>query len=428
MLLHYRVMAFVKRLLLCTLHCTPPIAAGLVFLVSEVCKTRPSLRDDLLQKVESLTPAGNRDSVAESSYSQLGNFDASKRDALYACAAAPSAWELSLMRLHFHPSVQAFANSFLSAETGHAISYSGDPTVDFSLSSFLNRFSYKNPKKSQVDVRRRRSQASAEDPMNLLASSANADAGDSAVAPDKMFFYKFFGDRSRLRAEGKSRNRSRHKKSEDDDDDDDDNSDLGSDFGEEAIDRFADKLADDLMQDNDDEDLDVDIDEDDDDDDDDDVDYGAEVDEDDSDGEEGRFAGAGEEDEDMDGDSGLQRWEDSDGDDVGSDVDEDGMGEGLDMEGVDSDDSALDFSDFLEKQQKKGKGGGKADKKAAKSVKTKKRKAPAGGSVFATADSFEDEMEAAVAAHRGGAAGSATSSGGGKAITHDVKRRKKSKK
>lgn len=401
-------MAFVKRLLLCTLHSTPPIAAGLVFLVSEVCKSRLSLRDDLLKTVETLSSFADKDST----YMQLGNFDASKRDALYACAAAPSAWELSLMSLHFHPSVQAFANSFLSAETGHKITYSGDPTIDFSLSSFLNRFSYKNPKKSQVDVRRRRSQVSTEDPMNMLASSNGANNDESVIAPDKMFFYKFFGERSRLRAAGKSRNRSRHKKSEDDDDDDD-NSDLGSDFGEEAIDRFADKLADDLMQDNDDEDV---IDDDDDD------GFGG----DDSDDEDGRFAGVdAEEYEEGDLDTGLQQWDDGDsGDDIDSDLDENVMAEGYDIgDDADSDDSALDFADYLEKQ--KGKQGGKTDVKTGKS---KKRKSPVGGSVFATADSFEVEMEAAVAAHRGSALGTKASGGEDKGSMRDVKRRRKSKK
>ncbi|CAE7831156.1 CEBPZ, partial [Symbiodinium microadriaticum] len=241
------VMAFAKRLLLCALHCTPPVAAGLVFLDSEVCKIRTSLRQDMLCSVEG-RPEGEGCKEPASGYTQLGNFDALKRDPLYACTAPPSAWELSLMRLHFHPSVQAFASSFLSADSGHVISYTGDPTVDFSLSSFLNRFSYKNPKKSQVDIRRRRSQAQSEDPVNVLASSGH----DGDMAPDKAFFYKFFGDRNRLRAEGKSRNRSRHKKSEDDDED---GSDLGSDFGEDAIDRFADKLADDLMEDNDEDDV-----------------------------------------------------------------------------------------------------------------------------------------------------------------------------
>ena len=370
-----------KRLLVCTLHCTPPVAAGLVFLVSEVCKSRLSLRQELIGAVEVLPEEPPKGSTG--GYAQLGNFDASKRDPLYACSATPTAWELSMMRLHFHPSVRAFACSFLNAEEGHAISYKGDPTVDFSLSSFLNRFSYKNPKKSQVDIRRRRSQAHVEDPMNILASAGKE--GD--VAPDKVFFYKFFGDRNRLRAEGKSRNRSRHKKSEDNEDGDD--SDLGSDLGEDAIDRFADKLADDLMENNDDEDDLGDFDEQDDDEDDDVYDDMNDT---------GDFDEDAEEDDDADGDSGLQQW-DGNSDDNSNEDDEDAAGGGnFDMTGgEDSDDSALDFEEFLEKQKSKGKG--KTSGKKTK-YELKKRKAVSSESVFATADSYEDEMEAAVASHR----------------------------
>lgn len=402
-------MGFVKRLLVCSLHSTPPVAAGIIFLVSEVSKTRLSLRQDLLATVESLP-----ESLGEG-YFNLGNFDASKRDGQFACTTAPSAWELSMMRLHFHPSVQAFASSFLGADTDHKITYNGDPTVDFSLSSFLNRFSYKNPKKSQVDIRRRRSQVQAEDPVNLSSVSA-ADA-----APEKMFFYKFFGERNRLRAEGKSRNRSRHRKSEDDDDDDD--SDLGSDMGEDAIDRFADKLAEDLMENHDDEDVDLD----------DDDDLG-DADDDDDDDDAGVFEGDGSDDDDgveEDGDGGLQRWVDSDEeeDDDGGEVFEQGDDDSDDNfdDVEDSDDSALDFDEFLEKQKTKQKSDKNIKNKKEEKAEKKKRKALTTESVFATADSYEDEIEALVAAVRANGGTSKAGSSTEDNSQHAKKRRKKQK-
>mmetsp|Transcript_26221 Transcript_26221/g.38852 ORF Transcript_26221/g.38852 Transcript_26221/m.38852 type:complete len:902 (-) Transcript_26221:36-2741(-) len=364
--LEMRVMAYVKRVLLCASHSTAPVAAGLIFLVSEVCKARPTVRDQLLSRVETVDAPED----SEEMYWALGNFDASKRDPEHSCKAPASAWEMTLFRSHFHPSVQAFATSFLDPRSDHTISYSGDPTVDLSLTAFLNRFAYKNPKKSMVEQRRRRAQAAQEDPVN---SSAFVHAQPSEIAPEKAFFYKFFGDRNRLRAEGKSRNRSKKRQSEDDDDDDDDNSDLGSDFGEEEIDKFADRLAEDLMEDHDDEDL----------------------------SDMGDFVSDGEDDgDDFDGDEPSAVNEDDDSDDMmdpdadgsvgsaDSDSDDDG---GIQLQqweddenasGMESETSDIDFSEFVEKKTKKQ---SKSKKRSAKSA-----------SVFADAGDYEDEAEANV--------------------------------
>ncbi|XP_065360520.1 CCAAT/enhancer-binding protein zeta [Calliphora vicina] len=52
--------------------------------------------------------------------------------------------ELILLREHFHPTVQVFAESILNNKR---IDYYGDPLRDFGLPHFLERFSFKNPKK-----------------------------------------------------------------------------------------------------------------------------------------------------------------------------------------------------------------------------------------------------------------------------------------
>jgi ribosome biogenesis protein MAK21 len=328
----FRVMAFLKRLGICALQSSAPIAAGLLFLISEVYRARPNLLV-MMTCGETLVPhkvhreskpkgkQGDNDNDEEgeddSSNHQLGNFEASKREPAFAVTGTPALWEASLLRNHFHPSVRSFSSSVLEAP--HCITFAGDPTTEFSLSAFLNRFAYKNPKKQHSD-KIRRPQAIGEEPLNTTSFLRSSLAD---IAPDKIFFHKFFGEKEKLRMEGKSRDRSKRKQL--DSDDEGDNESVGSDdevnFDEKAIDKFATKLAEDMMRDNDDL---VDIDDD--------------------------FSDSG----------------DSEGDSVG---DSDG-GEDFDMGGSDeeSESGAVDFEDFKkEKSKKDAAKGGKAKTKADKS-------------------------------------------------------------
>mmetsp|Transcript_27462 Transcript_27462/g.59151 ORF Transcript_27462/g.59151 Transcript_27462/m.59151 type:complete len:1030 (-) Transcript_27462:1024-4113(-) len=265
-----RAMAFIKRLLICATQSVPPIAAGLLFLVSEIMKDRPALKSCLDE-----TPRTNKDKDKESSSTSkdnvetgfLGNFNVLKREPEFAYApdATPELWEAALMRRHFHPSVQSFADSLLAK--GHSINFAGDPTVEFSLMAFLNRFAYKNPKKAvseKIGVQHRVRRVE-EEPINLTIS--HVAAGE--VDPDKQFFHKYFTDKQQLIASGRSRDRSRRKAGGVESDDDGGNN--GDESGEEEgegdeaqepaerkgkggrndeaeMDAFADKLAEDMMR------------------------------------------------------------------------------------------------------------------------------------------------------------------------------------
>jgi ribosome biogenesis protein MAK21 len=333
-----RVMAFVKRLGLCALQVrrsivaafcvprsplhprrlppapqsSPPVAAGLLFLTAEVCRARPALRA-VMQGVDNAEPSSSsssdpataapprvEDDDDEAAAHSLGNFEASKREPLYAVAegAVPAAWEASLLAQHYHPSVQTFASSLLSTQR---IAFAGDPTKDFSLSAFLNRFAYKNPKKQHAEKIRgsgvdAAGASAGEEPINTSAFLRTSAAD---VAPDKKFFYKFFGEQEKLRAEGKSKDRSRRKKGSDGDDDDGEGDDE-----EEEMDAFAQKLAEDMMKDGGDPDMD---------------DF-SDDDLDDDDDEEGEDGDVGDDDEDADGDvfrrsEGLGQFHDNEDDD-----------------------------------------------------------------------------------------------------------------
>lgn len=71
-------------------------------------------------------------------------FNPMNRNPLYANGELCTYSELRLLSQHFHPTVALFASQILSNEL---ITYTGDPLKDFTLLRFLERFSFKNPKK-----------------------------------------------------------------------------------------------------------------------------------------------------------------------------------------------------------------------------------------------------------------------------------------
>ena len=183
-------------------------------LVSEICRSRQGLtkmlsrNEKVPKKVkkgkkgkagegeeeEEEEESGSDSSDDEGAFHHLGPYDASKREPSYAASSTPSLWEASLLSNHFHPSIKLFADSLLKKP--HRIKFAGDPTTDFTLNAFLNRFAFKNPKKSVKD-NIRRALPTEENPLN---TSEFIDSAAADVDPDKMFFHKFFGQRKQLRA------------------------------------------------------------------------------------------------------------------------------------------------------------------------------------------------------------------------------------
>ena len=234
-----------KRLLICAAQSVPPIAAGLLFLVSEIVRARPSLKECLANIPEqAATTAGDSDKEFGEDGGYLGNFNVLKRDPEFAYApdAQPSVWEISLLRRHFHPSVAMFATSLLDGPEHH-IEFGGDPTVEFSLMAFLNRFAYKNPKKNLSERIKHRTAHHSEEPLNLTLTHKDA----AEVDPDQQFFHKYFSDKQQLVAEGRSRRGAKRATEEGDDEENYSDGDA-SDPDEAAIDRYANKLAEDLMR------------------------------------------------------------------------------------------------------------------------------------------------------------------------------------
>lgn len=185
-----RAKAFIKRLLQMTLSFPPPKACGALIVISKILRSRPELMSVHLQKLT--TPVKQESSenkmskfdddsdgeetykdvqldgedekkapeVAASSWIHVKNadrqkatavpvktqtqYDPFKRAAAYSGAEHSLYYELMLMSRNFHPTVQVFVENILKHQN---IKYFGDPLKDFSLSHFLERFSFKNPKK-----------------------------------------------------------------------------------------------------------------------------------------------------------------------------------------------------------------------------------------------------------------------------------------
>lgn len=187
-----RCKAFVKRLLQMAMSFSPSKACGALIVISKLLKSRPELKQFYLKQVVAKNetvdePTKNEEQVSDESEDehyedveidgksaekdkesksasswihvknaakqkqetadQIRNptcYDPFKRSAAYCGAEFTLYFELVLMSKYFHPTVQVFIENIMKSQN---INYYGDPLRDFSLSHFLERFAFKNPKK-----------------------------------------------------------------------------------------------------------------------------------------------------------------------------------------------------------------------------------------------------------------------------------------
>lgn len=193
-----RVQAIAKRMLATTLHCNSSAFAASIFVLNEVASSHEELRayledipDETLTDVV-IDPSKREPRVAFAVYK-----DESDR----AAPQKASSWELALASHHYHPSVAKFAS------TVGDITYSGNPLQDFSLTPFLDKFAYKNPKdikrvaqqvKRGESVGERRS-LRAEDIGSRLSLPVNDPSflKQSDTAVQDQFFRTFFAERAK---------------------------------------------------------------------------------------------------------------------------------------------------------------------------------------------------------------------------------------
>jgi len=224
-----RVKSFIKRLLQTSSQNDPSLLCGILFLISEVIKGKPGINSMMLQaeeldeeehfvdavpegetneKLEDDEECENKDvDFKKETPTEAGKGKASwtfqkadaiigynirHRDPLYAKAEETCLWEILPLLSHFHPSVTHFATSVVN---GKEIGYQGDPSEDFTLTSFLERFMYRNPKQKDVThghslmQRKETSQRLKEQPVN---SKHFLQKSEENVPHDQVFFYRFF--------------------------------------------------------------------------------------------------------------------------------------------------------------------------------------------------------------------------------------------
>ncbi|KAJ4661853.1 RNA-binding ribosome biosynthesis protein mak21 [Exophiala dermatitidis] len=153
-----RVKAFVKRLIqVLSLH-EPPFICGSFFLIQDLETTFPSLaglidqpedHDDDVEVFRDVDEDANNDLPEKPEQHQSNVYDGHKRAPEHANADNSCAWELLPFLAHFHPSVSVSADHILR----HA-KLPGKPDLSLhTLSHFLDRFVYRNPKLSSSSLR-----------------------------------------------------------------------------------------------------------------------------------------------------------------------------------------------------------------------------------------------------------------------------------
>lgn len=210
-----RVLAFIKRLLQMCHFLPPAVTCGILFLISEVIRSKPELQglrnhlqhhesktnkfdetdendDDEDEHYEDVKEDSETDSEKEAeesegpstsswvhkknltkrSATEITDYDPFHRNPAFCKAESAVIVELHTLCTHFHPSVALFGQQILE---GQNIKYSGDPLQDFTLIRFLDRFVFRNPKKDPLKGK----------PNSILAKRKHyVPQGAKALAPD----------------------------------------------------------------------------------------------------------------------------------------------------------------------------------------------------------------------------------------------------
>lgn len=94
-------------------------------------------------KSNSSENSGKKSSVVINKDNRAKVYDLKARNPAFAGAEYAILHELHKFAEHYHPTVQVFATNLIS---GKPFNYNGDPLRDFSLTHFLDRFAFRNPK------------------------------------------------------------------------------------------------------------------------------------------------------------------------------------------------------------------------------------------------------------------------------------------
>ncbi|CAE6412353.1 unnamed protein product [Rhizoctonia solani] len=222
-----RVVAFVKRMLQSLTVHQPPFICGALYLLGELFNTTPGLRD-LLKDNEVKRNQVTISEDLEDPTRGDGEYDPKKRDPQWANAHRTCLWELLPFLHHYHPSVSLHARQLL---TGAQITATADLGLN-TLTHFLDRFVYRNPKKPKArpvsvmhpaahdpDGTRVRLMKDTVDTTPTVNDESFWKKSVKDVPADQLFFHKFFLQKIEKQ---KSRASKAEKRKKDKDEDDSD--------------------------------------------------------------------------------------------------------------------------------------------------------------------------------------------------------------
>lgn len=200
-----RVKAGIKRLLQNAIHAESNVAVAVLIFVNKLANSVTGLNqllknnfavDDFEDKEEVDGEKANKEQD-EAYPKDNGGYDFLKRDPLYAQAENSLLWELGFFTEHYHPTVRKFALEMRQNLGSRNVSYDSNPLLDFSMASFLSRFSMKKPKAAKTTgLQKLRegnklSRSRVEEPFSLTAVMADNDAS-TAVRDEEAFMATYF--------------------------------------------------------------------------------------------------------------------------------------------------------------------------------------------------------------------------------------------
>ncbi|CAG8614158.1 1733_t:CDS:10 [Paraglomus brasilianum] len=211
-----RVKAFVKRIVQTAAHHEPPFICGVFISLTKLIHEKPGLKAMILEpescddhdtvsdskskKSKKRTTTDVSKSTVPSDSSSL-KYDPHKRAPQYSNADKTCLWELCPFIDHFHPSVSLYATQLLDG-----IQNTAEPDLQLhTLSHFLERFVYRNPKKKDVkETTSITRKAPTNSSMNVNVNSEEFWRKKIEDVPvDQIFFHKYFTHK--LSSEGATR-------------------------------------------------------------------------------------------------------------------------------------------------------------------------------------------------------------------------------
>eukprot|EP01103_Thecamoeba_quadrilineata_P021614 TRINITY_DN9996_c0_g1_i1.p1 TRINITY_DN9996_c0_g1~~TRINITY_DN9996_c0_g1_i1.p1 ORF type:complete len:848 (-),score=210.14 TRINITY_DN9996_c0_g1_i1:25-2568(-) len=224
-----RVMAFTKRLLQVSLSHKAGFCCAALMLVSELLKAMPSMTTIFIERPEvkfvsapngkkkkkQITPNKQKEEDGE----KPSYYDPKFKRPQDSRAETTCLWELTELARHYHPTVANFAKSLLQ---GKPIVFENNPLVEYSFIAFLDRFSFKTPKKNiRGSKLKKTARALREQPVTSAEFRAKKEED---VADTEQFLLKYFQNQSQgfglLNHRRKGKLDKKKKKSKDIDEDD----------------------------------------------------------------------------------------------------------------------------------------------------------------------------------------------------------------